>query len=521
MKLINHNTPIYNYLRKYAAESINIFHMPGHKLGNGVPQELAQDLLQLDVTEVEGTDNLHHPEGIIQEAQEQAAKAFGADKTFFLVNGSTCGIQAAIMSVCARGQKLIVGRDSHRAVASGLILAGVEPVFVYPEFNEEFGISAEIRPEAVENALRANPDVAAVLITRPNYYGICSDIEKICSLVHSYGKVLIVDEAHGAHLAFNDRLPGSALKYGADICIQSAHKTLPALTQGAYLHVKGGRADMERLASTLSLLQTSSPSYIIMSYLDIARELMEKEGKTNLDILIDINSWFREELEKTNVYTVLTGRSLGIKTIQDSVGHDSTRLVVNIRKLGISGYEADRILREKYRTQVEMADYENLVMITTVSDSRESLERLLQALKELALAEKPDEEALEEALIENYSVISKSHNLRKILREQYKKTAVREFNGIEKEIREAPEGGQFALKPWEAYYAPKEQVSLEQGSSRICADIITPYPPGIPLLYPGEIISASCIQYITDILGYGGKVNGIGHNKSIRVIRND
>ncbi|MDF2987895.1 MAG: Orn/Lys/Arg decarboxylase major region [Eubacterium sp.] len=507
-----HNTPIYNYLRKYAEENINIFHMPGHKLGSGVPQELAQDLLQLDLTEVEGTDNLHYPEGIIQEAQELAARAFGADRTFFLVNGSTCGVQAAIMSVCARGQKLIVGRDAHKAVASGLILSGAEPVFVYPEFNEEFGISAEIKPEAIENALCANPDAAAVLITRPNYYGICSDIEKICSLVHSYGKILIVDEAHGAHFAFNDRLPQSALKHGADICIQSAHKTLPALTQGAYLHVKDERVNTDRLASTLSMLQTSSPSYIIMSYLDIARELMEEEGGTKLDKLIDTNARFREELEKTNVYKVLTGGSVGIKTI-----HDPTRLVVNIRKLGMSGYEADRILRDKYRTQIEMADNENLVMITTVSDSRDNLERLLQALKELSLAQSLDKE---EAGRGAHPGILESHNLREILREKYKKTAEHQSAGIDMENRGVHSENLFARKPWEAYYAQKEQVSMEESCSRICADIITPYPPGIPLLYPGEIITASCIKYITDILDAGGKVNGIGYNKSIRVIRN-
>ncbi|HEX2924917.1 MAG TPA: aminotransferase class I/II-fold pyridoxal phosphate-dependent enzyme [Ruminiclostridium sp.] len=485
MKHINsYNTPIYNYLRKYAEEQINIFHMPGHKLGKGVPHELAQDLLQLDVTEVEGTDNLHYPEGIIKQAQEQAARAFGADKTFFLVNGSTCGIQAAIMTACARGQKLIAGRDSHKSVAAGLILSGAEPVFANPEFNEEFAIPAEIKPESLENALRANPAAAAVLITRPNYYGICSDIEKISSLVHSHGKLLIVDEAHGAHLAFSDRLPPSALEYGADICIQSAHKTLPAVTQGAYLHVKGDRVDMDRLSFNLAMLQTSSPSYIIMSYLDIARELMEREGRNRLEELVEINTWFREEIEKTGVYKVLSNGNMGIKAIQDP-----TRLVINIRRLGISGYLAEKILREKYSTQIEMADYENLVIITTVADTRESLTKLLDALKALACTK----------FGQNHEC--KTEKLRNILKDNSNK-----------------ENRSLKLLPWEAFYSEKKLLSLQKSVGRISADIITPYPPGVPLLYPGEIITDFCIQYITDIIAAGGKVNGIANGRCISVI---
>ena len=481
-----YNAPIYNYLRKYAEEKNNIFHMPGHKLGAGVPGELAHNLLQLDVTEIDGTDNLHYPESIIKEAQELAAKAFGADRTFFLVNGSTCGVQAAIMTACARGQKIIVGRDSHKSVASGLILSGAEPVFVQPEFNGEFAISAEIKPESIENALRANPDATAVLITRPNYYGVCSDIERISSLAHSYGKLLIVDEAHGAHLAFSDRLPASALEHGADICIQSAHKTLPAITQGAYLHVKGNRVHMEKLAINLAMLQTSSPSFIIMSYLDIARELMESEGRQKLCDLIDINTQFREEAEKLGAYKVLSQHNLGIKATQDP-----TRLVINIGNLGINGYLAEKILGEIYSTRLEMADYENLVAITTVSDSRENLNRLLKALKTLLGHQQAGQNQGYQGEIQ-----------RNIFKNFWKQT---------------PEA--IKIQPWEAYSSEKEVLPLQTCEGRICADIITPYPPGVPLFYPGEIITGSGIQYISDIIYAGGKVNGIGNNNSIRVIK--
>ena len=510
VKPINkYNTPLYNYLRDYAQQDINVFHMPGHKLAKGMPQELAQDVLQLDVTEVDGTDDLHHPEGIIKEAQELAAKAFGADKTFFLVNGSTCGIQAAILTVCARGQKIIIGRDSHKAVVSGLILSGAEPVFMYPEYNCEFGISEAISAKSIEKSLCENPEAVAVLITRPNYYGICSDIEAISRIVHSHNKLLIVDEAHGAHLVFNQQLPPSALEHGADICIQSAHKTLSAVTQGAYLHIKGSRVDAERMKFNLAMLQTSSPSYIIMSYLDIARELMVLEGATRLDTLIKDIKWFKQEIRKCTAYKVLSNQYLRVEA-----RHDPTRLVINVSKLGISGYFADKILREKFKTQIEMADYENIVFIITIADNRETLARLLEAMKGLADMAHPVD-------------FNKICQLRKITDNYYneignctcysenisKSTSV--FTG---EIFHKEKSACKKL-PWEAYSAQKEEVPLEKSVGRICAGIVTPYPPGIPILYPGEIIEQHKIQYIAAIIESGGRINGISYNKSVQVIK--
>jgi arginine decarboxylase len=494
MAINKYNTPIYNYLREYSKQDINIFHMPGHKLSKGIPQELARDILRLDVTEVEGTDNLHYPEGIIKEAEELAAKAFGADKTFFLVNGSTCGIIAAIMSVCTGGKKIIVGRDSHRSVVSGLILSGAEPVFVYPEYNPEFGISGAITPESIEKALCEYPDAAAVLITRPNYYGICSDIEKIVSIVHSYNKLLIVDEAHGAHFVFNRQLPPTALQHSADICIQSAHKTLPAVTQGAYLHVKGDRIDLGRLKFNLTMLQTSSPSYIIMSYLDIARELMVREGNDRLGRLIEDISWFRLEIERLQVYKILSDKSLEAYEM-----HDPTRLVINVGMLGINGYYAEKLLRENFKTQVEMADNENLVFITTIADNRGTLSRLSAAMENLAdivRKAKPD------TISRPYKNIDK--------RVSYVTMHKKEFY-----CRKSPIG----MSPSEACNSESEEVSLLQSDGRISSDIITPYPPGVPILYPGEIIEDYQIEYISAIIEAGGKVNGINHNKCVKVTK--
>jgi lysine decarboxylase len=508
----NYNAPIYNYLREYVKQGINVFHMPGHKLSKGIPQGLARDVLQLDVTEVEGTDNLHYPEGIIKQAEELAAKAFGADNTFFLVNGSTCGIQAAIMSVCARGQKIIIGRDSHKSVVSGLMLSGAEPVFVYPEYNCEFGITEAISASSIEQCLYENPDAVAVLITRPNYYGICSDIEEISSIVHSHNKLLIVDEAHGAHFAFSQLLPSSGLQHSADICIQSAHKTLPAVTQGAYLHVKGNRVDLNRLSFNLNMLQTSSPSYIIMSYLDIARELMMTEGADRLSTLINDVEWFKQELKSYQVYKVLSNGY--VSKFSEKVSCDPTRLVINVSKLGISGYCADKILRDEFKTQVEMADYENLVFITTIADTREVFSRLLEAMKGLA------DRALHTDCDKIYQLPKIADNNTNQIGNSASPTMkssetmkFREYNKCRRKSYNVT-----SISPYEAYASKKVDVPLEESDGRICADIITPYPPGIPVLYPGEIIEQHQIQYITAIILAGGKVNGISNNKCVQVI---
>ncbi|AEY64451.1 aminotransferase class I/II-fold pyridoxal phosphate-dependent enzyme [Clostridium sp. BNL1100] len=478
-----YNLPIYNYLRKYEKENINIFHMPGHKLSKGIPQELTTDVLKLDVTEVDGTDNLHYPEGIIKEAQEHAARAFGADNTFFLVNGSTCGIQAAIMSVCTRGQKILIGRDSHKSVVSGLIMSGAEPVFIYPEYNSKFGINEGITAQSIEKALCMNPEAAAVLITRPNYYGICSDIDAIVKIVHSHGKPLIVDEAHGAHLVFSPLLPPSANQYKADIVIQSAHKTLPAVTQGAYMHINGSLIDIEKIRFNLAMLQTSSPSYIIMTYLDIARELMETEGKERLFYLIEEINAFKNRIAEIHGYEVLEGKYLGINTIQDP-----TRLVLNTSGLGISGYEAEAVLRAELSVQVEMADYENFVLITTTADNKRTFDRLYESLTKLAKVSFNDEWG-------------------------------RQAEKIRSLVAQKPFEALTALSPYEAYATQKEHKELKSCLGRICAGVVTPYPPGIPVLYPGELIDSWKIRYIESIIELGGKVNGVGNNNSVQVVK--
>ncbi|MCX7842855.1 MAG: aminotransferase class I/II-fold pyridoxal phosphate-dependent enzyme [Clostridia bacterium] len=470
----NWSIPIYDALTKYAAANPLIFHMPGHKLGKGMPSEFLESLHLLDVTEIPGTDNLHFPQGAIKEAQELAAKAFGAEYTFFLVNGSTCGIHAMIMTACGPGDRLIVARDCHKSVIGGMMLAGAEPVYICPEFDGRFNISTAVTEDEIERVLKENPDAKGVLITRPNYHGVCADIQRIAHLVHSCGKILMVDEAHGAHFRFNKKLPVCAMDSGADICVQSAHKTLPAFTQSAYLHVKSSKIDIDRLKMNLSLLQTTSPSYILMSSLDIARAIMENAGDKLLEKLLGLVDCFEKSLSGIEGYFLLNKSLLG------AFHHDRTRLVINVANTGLTGFEAEKLLRREFNTQVEMSDLCNIVCIATIADSAESFDRLLYGLGEIA---------------------SK-------FKQQSKLTDI--YIG-------EPDIPPRKIELKDVSYIKAELVMLERATGRVSLQMVTPYPPGIPVLCPGEVISGDAVEYIRSIRAMGGNVLGLGEKGEIQV----
>lgn len=469
------NVPLYRAVRKYSDSDPTPFHMPGHKLGKGLPQEFLQDIAKLDITEIQGTDNLHYPKGPIKEAQILAAEAYGAKYTYFLVNGSTCGVMATILTLCSPGDEIIVGRDCHKSVLNGIILAGAHPVYITPEFNYDFGISTVITPSAVKEALDKHPDAVGVFITRPNYYGICCDIEGISKVVHSHKKILAVDEAHGAHLSFSEKLPGSAVKSGADICVQSAHKTLPAFTQGAYLHVGSAEVDLQRLEFNLRILQTTSPSYIIMVMLDIARETMVRDGKELIDGLLHRVRAFRESMNKIENIRMLSKDNIC------SGMHDETRIVINFRKLGKTGFEIEEILRNKYNIQVEMADFYNIVCIATIADNKDNFEKLCHSILEI------------DKRYKGFPYLSDN-----IIREM-----------------EIPHQ---VLEPKDAVRASGVMVPLDRAAGRICRETITPYPPGIPVICPGEIISTDTAEYIYSIINAGGIVNGLWPNGEVCVV---
>lgn len=449
--------------------------MPGHKLGKGIPDRFLNDLHLLDMTEIPGLDNLHFPNGVIKEAQDLAAKAFGADYTSFLVNGSTCGVHAAILSLCKPGDKLIVSRDCHKSVIGAMMLASVMPIYIAPEYDSLFGVSSLMLPSTVEQAIKNNPDAIGVIVTRPNYYGLCADISAISDVVHSNNKLLIVDEAHGAHLKFSSRLPCCALDVGADVCIQSAHKTLPALTQGAYIHIKGGRVDIDKVNFVLRLIQTSSPSYIIMAFLDIARAIMENYGSQLIENLLNEVNRFETMLNENTGFIMMSSHPL-------LSGHiDKTRLVVNVKNTGMTGFSIEKILRNQFNIQVEMSDFYNIVCIATVADERKEFETLYLALNEIDKQFK---------------------NSKKIL----------DIN-----IKEIKIPSQ-AVSPDKVMQCKCETRKLKESVGKVSKGIITPYPPGVPVVCPGEFITQETVEYITNVIEAGGTVNGVTDNWEIEVL---
>jgi len=469
------SSPLFNAVASYCKDKHIAFHMPGHKMGKGLPGFFKEKLAFFDLTEIPGMDNLHCPEGVIMDAQAYAARVFGAERTFFLVNGSTAGIHASIMAVCNPGDKLIVQRDSHRSVAGGLMLAGAEPVFLSGCYDKKTGILLPPSPQGLERLLVNHRDVAGVLLTRPGYYGQCSNIHELVSTAHKYGKPVIVDEAHGAHLVFSERLPECALEAGADISVQSAHKTLPALTQGAFLHLgKGHLIDGEKVASCLQMLQTTSPSYIIMASLDLAAGIMEESGVEMLDTLLDNIESLKEQVSEGNI-RVVDGKNLPVHAFDD------TRLVFDVRQTGLSGFTAEKILKEKYNIQIEMSDPFNIVCIATIADGKDELNALGDALLEMG------------------------------------RHKTRPYTDIEPLFCDEPPEMEIPL--YKVGRLAKERVPLEQSGGRICADIITPYPPGIPVIWPGERIGKDMPARIKEFILQGGTINGICPNGTINCFK--
>lgn len=518
----NWNTPIYNAIKAYTGSDVLPFHMPGHKLGKGIPEIFLSEIEKLDLTEIPGMDNLHSPAGIVKKAQELAAAAFGAQRSFFLVNGSTVGLHAAIAAVCGPGRRLIVGRDSHSSVINGMLLAGVNPYYILPEYSKIFGIHTGISPQTVEMALQSVPEAAGVLITRPNYYGVCSDIEEIAAIVHKHDKILIVDEAHGAHLKFGIRLPVCALEAGADLCIQSAHKTLPAFTQGAYLHLGSDRADAERVRYLLDIFQTTSPSYIIMAYLDIAREIMQRFGKGMIERLLDsieiCCGEFGDRLLSHGMRLLDDAAANDFKHAAASVTangfrQDPTRVTANVSQLGITGYDAEKFLREKSGIQAEMSDLNNIVFIATIADDLQAIRRLFSALAELgrSSARNTDLSRSRPVSEDLFSPVSLGTATPHVPAARNRGRGLPAFKGFS-----LPDQ---VMEPIEILNAGTERIPLKYACGKVSKGIVSLYPPGMALICPGETFGSDAVDFIGEVIAAGGAVHGVGEDGTVAVVR--
>ena len=465
--------PILNGLVKYMNSNIIPFHMPGHKNNENSFEELElikEKLYEIDKTEVKGLDNLHIPEGIILEAQKLTAIAYGASSSFFLVNGSTCGIYSMIMGMTRPGDKILIQRNCHRSVFMACLMGDLNTVYVPPEVLEEFDLAVGISCDALVKIMDENLDARALVLTYPSYYGICSDLDKIVKLAHERNILVLVDEAHGAHFPFSPRLPKASMKCGADVAVTSFHKTLPALTQTAVLNVKKG-IDDSGIRFMLRVFQSTSPSYILMASIDAARSIMVDRGEGLLDKLIDNIDKFEKEVNSIGSYKFLSRENIGTASIYDM---DKTKIVLASSCIG--GRELEGKLRTDYNIQAEMSDMGNVLFIATVGDNEKVFVKLTEALY-------------------NISKDNMCNDNRK-----RKLTHKLIFKTIEYVT---------CLNMRTAYYSKKKTIKLRDAIGCVSGEMVVPYPPGIPVLLPGELITREIIECIELVKISGIQLNGI------------
>lgn len=459
LKAIDQNsTPLFDAVKKYIKDDVIPFHVPGHKHGRGIPEltdYVGEQMLKMDVNGMEDLDFFNNPMGVILEAEKLFAEAFGAKEAFFLVNGTTSGIQTMIMSACMPDDEIILPRNAHKSAISGVILSGAVPVYVEPEVNKELGIANGVSIEKMKEAIELHPNAKAVFLINPTYYGFTSDVRTIAELAHRHNMSVLVDEAHGAHMYFHEDLPLTAMEQGADMCAMSMHKTGGSLTQSSVLLIgENSKISSEKVKKVLDIIFTSSASYLLMCSLDIARKHMATKGRELLQKTLDLARWSRNEINKIEgIY------GFG-KELVGSLGcfdFDETKLAINVRKLGYTGYEIEKKLRKEYNIQIELADINNILAIVSIGDRVEDLELLVNSLRDIAC-----------------------------------KCCIREYNGI----NSIPSYSKTIISPREAYYLEKELLPLSKSAGRIAGEMVMAYPPGIPVICMGELITKEIIEYI-------------------------
>lgn len=455
------------------------FYTPGHKQGRGAADVLVDVLgtaaVRADIPEIPGLDNFFAPKSVIADALDLAAAAFGAERTWFLVNGSTCGVEAAILATCQAGDKIIVPRNAHRSVISGLILSGATPVFVAPDYDPELELAHGLTVAGVTQALNEHPDAKAVLIVSPTYYGVCCNVAAIADLTHDHGIPLIVDEAHGAHFAFHPDLPTPALAAGADLVVQSTHKVLSSLTQSAMLHVQGNRISRDRISQAWALVQSTSPSYLLLASLDAARQQMATVGRDLLEQTLDLSRQARQRLSPIADISVISPAQVQAGT--ESYALDLTRITVDLRELGITGFAADEFFCDQVQMVAELPGLHHITFIVSIGNTAADIDRLVSGFEQLS-------QAVHQGQIKQET------------------SAIASFDSGTNPVSTVP------LSPRQAFFAPTLDLPPADAIGHISAETICPYPPGIPTLLPGEPISQSAIAQLQQVLAAGGIITG-------------
>lgn len=460
-RIIRHNNaPLLTAHQQYIQKDIVPFDVPGHKRGRGnryLQDLFGEETMKLDVNSLPELDQLSHPTGVIKEAQALMADAYGADEAFFMVNGTSSSVHAMILSTCKPGDKILLPRNVHKSAINALILSGAVPIYMDVEIDEQLGIATTVSDQVVMEAIFANRDAKAILLLNPSYWGFCSNLQKIIACAKKQDILVLVDEAHGAHFPFHSKLPKSAITFGADLVATSVHKTGGALTQSSVLLANKGNIDLQYVGMVINMIQSTSASYLLMSSLDGARKNLVLHGKAIFDELLPLIQQTKQEINEIPGLSTYGQELIGSNGIYDV---DETKIGIHVSKLGLTGFEVYEILRIEYQIQLELGDAYNVLAIVSLGDDDRSLKSLVEALVDLS-------------------------------KKYYKHNTIfnrRFFPKLQPQV---------VMNPREAFYASKETVSLNQAIGRISGESIMAYPPGIPILSPGELITEESIEYIT------------------------
>ena len=449
-------TPIYDALQRYIENRIVSFDVPGHKQGKGhkaLTDAFGQKCISMDLNSSKPLDNLTHPTGVIREAEILAAEAFRASQAFLITNGTTAAVQNMIFSCCRQNDEIIMPRNVHKSVINAMVICGASPVYVNPGIDPELGISLGMSVRDVKKAVSEHPDAKAIFVNNPTYYGVCSNLREIVRIAHDAGMLALIDEAHGTHLYFGENLPLSAMDAGADMSAVSIHKTGGSLTQSSML-LLGPEVETESVRQIINLTQTTSGSYLLMASLDIARKNLYLNGKEIFEKVCSLSEYARNEINKIPGFRAFAKEIINGDTVFD---FDTTKLSIHTRAMGLAGIEVYDILRDEFGIQIEFGDIGNVLAIISVGDRELEIERLLGALSEIA---------------------------RRFSREP--------MNMLDHEYINP----QVAMTPQQAFYANKKSVPINEALGKISAELVMAYPPGIPILAPGERLTSEIIDYI-------------------------
>ena len=458
MKELEHEEiPLLYNLKEYSNKNISCFDVPGHVKNKGVEilnTYFGEDLMSMDINSSPQMDNVSNPKSIIKDAQELLAKAYKSDKAFFITNGTTCAIQTMILSTINPGDKVLLPRNIHKSAINSLILSGGEPIFIEPEFSEELGISLNIDAEKVKNILYKRNDIKAIFLLNPTYYGACCDLEKIIKICREKNVLVLVDEAHGAHFSFNKELPTSAMELGAHMSAVSMHKSGGALTQASVLLVNK-EIDCQKVQQIVNMLQSTSASYLLMASIDGARHNLVKNGEKQLANAIKLARYAKSRLNELDNIKVVSTELLNNKGVHFI---DETKLCINVSNTNLTGFEVYDLLYKKFDIQVELGDINNILALVSLGTTIEDIDRLINALKTISITNKKAKDK--------------------------KNIKIKQINPIVK------------LNPREAFYANKKSIDINDCVNEISGESIMAYPPGIPVVAPGELITQEIIDYI-------------------------